>query len=103
MSLEITESIHGSSTPAYAAGSRNPRKEIETMMPMHDQDGLRRLERELRGAAEHARKVREARDGRDGPGPEPEAMAATVTVLPELVAEEPCVTCDQEQRERTSA
>jgi hypothetical protein len=97
MSLEITESIHGSSSQAYAADSRNPGQEIETMMPMHDQDGLRRLEHELRGAAEHARKVREARDGRAGPEPEP----ATVTVLPELVIEEPCVDCDLE-RERTA-
>lgn len=71
------------------------------MMPMHDQDGLRTLERELRDSAEQARRVREARDGRDGIEPEP--PTATVTVLPELVAEEEaCADCGLE-REQTPA
>jgi hypothetical protein len=105
MGLEITESIHGSSTSFYAAGSRNPGKEVETMMPMHDPDGLRRLERELRDRTESTRRVREARSHR--PAPE-EPPAATVTVLPELVpemaeqVEEACATCDRE-REQTPA
>jgi hypothetical protein len=70
------------------------------MMPMHDPDGLRRRERELRDVAEHARRVREARDG--GADATKAPPPASVTVLPELVAEEHCVACDLE-RERTPA
>ena len=72
------------------------------MMPMHDADGLRRLERELRDSAEHARRIREARDGRGRSEPEPASPPATVTVLPDLVPEESCATCDLE-REQTPA
>lgn len=68
------------------------------MMPMHDPDGLRRRERELRDVAERTRRVRESRDGE---ADAPQAPPASITVLPELVAEEPCVACDLE-RERTA-
>jgi hypothetical protein len=70
------------------------------MMRIHDHDGLRRLERELRDSVERARQVRDAHDRSD----ERDAATppASVTVLPELVAEEPCATCDLE-REQTPA
>jgi hypothetical protein len=72
------------------------------MMPMHDPDGLRRRERELRDAAERARRARDAQGVRDEVPAPAEPPPASVTVLPELVAEEPCVACDL-ARERTSA
>jgi hypothetical protein len=71
------------------------------MMPMHDPDGLRRRERELRDVAERTRRVRESRDGEADAPQAPQAPPASITVLPELVAEEPCVACDLE-RERTA-
>jgi hypothetical protein len=72
------------------------------MMPMHDPDGLRRRERELRDVAERARQVRDTRNDDDEAPALPEAPTASVTVLPEPVREETCVACDAE-RERTSA
>jgi hypothetical protein len=72
------------------------------MMPMHDPEGLRRRERELREGAERTRQVRDARADDDEVSVLPEAPTASVTVLPEPVLDEACDACDVEQ-ERTSA
>jgi len=70
------------------------------MLPMYDQDRIRRLERDLRDSAELARRVREAATHADG-APEPrERPAAEVTELP--ILEDACVLCELE-REQTSA
>lgn len=66
------------------------------MLPMHDLDRIRRLERELRDSAESTRRVRDAANHADHrPHERP---PAEVTALP--IAEDSCVLCELE---RTSA
>ncbi len=63
------------------------------MLPIHDPDRSRRLERELRDSAELTRRLREARS--DGATRiEPELPAAEVVELP--IAEDVCVLCELE-------
>jgi hypothetical protein len=69
------------------------------MLPMHEPDRLRRLERELRDSAERARRIREAGPS-DATGTEPERPVAEVLELP--IAEDVCVVCEIE-REPSSA
>jgi hypothetical protein len=72
------------------------------MMPMHDPDRFRRLERELEDSAELARRVRDARDGLGPSDPEWVEPTAAVTQLPVEWAAERCPVCGL-QREQTSA
>ncbi len=73
------------------------------MQRLHDPDGFRELERELRRSAEQARRTRESRsstngDLRDEVGPK--EPAASIVELP--VREAECLDCELE-REETSA
>ena len=72
------------------------------MMPMHDPDRFRRLERELEDSAELARRVKDARDGTGPSDPERVESTAVVTELPVEWAAERCPVCGR-QREQTSA
>jgi hypothetical protein len=69
------------------------------MLPMHEPDRLRKLERELRDSAERARRSREA-ESSDATIAEAERPVAEVLELP--IADDVCVVCEVE-RESSSA
>jgi hypothetical protein len=69
------------------------------MLPMHEPDGLRKLERELRDSAEHARRIREAGSS---DATRTEAVRPDAQVLELPIADDVCVVCEIE-REPSSA
>jgi hypothetical protein len=71
------------------------------MLPMHDPDRLRRLERELRDSAEAARRIREATTN-GGPGLEADPGEPMAAVAELKVLDEACVLCELEREQSTA-
>ena len=72
------------------------------MMPLHDTDLIRSLEREIRDSAERARRIREARSAANGAfDPEPqERPVADVTEL--KPSDDGCALCELDRREHSA-
>jgi hypothetical protein len=70
MGLEIPESIHDTPLTPYRRPVGRPHGSAAgrraDMMPLHDPQFARRLDRERRRAAERPRRIREAETGADG-------------------------------------